>query len=573
MLRCWKQLTPKERLVFLMLFAVLLPTLILLFVQFNSLTDLREKTEAAFEIGLKQNFQQIEENAELRATEIGERALQQFSENNFEPWNSAEVKNELLKITEDNPEVSAAFAFSGIKNNLSYTGIAAEGNYSEFIENENQPQKTGGTDIFASPEEEDVILSILAAMESAAGKRNPKGYLITQSRCENCTLEKQNSPNRSYVFRPLSNPREVIRLRFVAVSLKNEFLTDQLLPRAIKEITEQNTARDDDLEPINFAVFDDQKNLLYTNAAENTAWENFEAQTPLGKVFPNWTIAGNYENNKIEDLSNSYFRRSLLLMLLVTGLLVIGVMLMLHATGRELRLAQAKSAFVSNVSHELKTPLSLIRLFAETLESGRVKTPAKAQEYYRIISSETHRLTQLINNILDFAAIEAGRKEYNFAPQNLSEIVGEVVQNYRYVLENSGFTVEINFENDLPQVRVDRDAISQAILNLLNNAVKYSADEKHVAVSIERQNGNLAVAVTDHGIGIAPAEQQKIFEQFYRVGGSNDVHNVKGSGLGLSLVKHIVKAHGGFVAVSSVLRRGSTFMIVLPIRNNEKLDL
>lgn len=220
-----------------------------------------------------------------------------------------------------------------------------------------------------------------------------------------------------------------------------------------------------------------------------------------------------------------------MMMSLVFGLLILGVYLLLGAAGREVGLAEAKSAFVSNVSHELKTPLALIRLFAETLQSGRVKNLEKIREYYRIITTETVRLTHLINNILDFSAIEAERKEYNFAPEDLAEIVSEVVQNYSYSLENAGFTVKTNYETDLPRVQIDWDATSQAVLNLLNNATKYSADEKHIEISVDQRGANIAVEVTDHGIGIAPNEQTKIFGNFYRVSGASDIHNVKGSGL------------------------------------------
>lgn len=566
---CWKQITAREKLIFLMLFAVLLPTVILIVVQYYSLSDLRERSEAFFEIGLRQNFQQIEEKAELRAVEIGEKILQKFPEEKLQTWDSTGVKSDLQKILAGNPEFSAAYAFSGIKSGLSYTAIATENGYQEFVDDESKPRKPDEKNLFNSAEEEDVILSLLAAMESGGGRRISKAYVVTQSRCEKCASENPNETTRSYIFRPLSNPRDVIKLRFVAVRLKNEFVVNQLLPQAIKDTVEQNTAKENDFGVINFAVFDDRQNLIFTNSTKNTAWENFEAQTPLTRVFPLWTIAGNYQDSTIRNLSDLYFRRNLLLIILVVGELIIGVLLIFHVTTREIGLAQAKSAFVSNVSHELKTPLALIRLFAETLESGRVKNTEKAQEYYRIISSETRRLTQLINNILDFAAIEAGRKEYNFKPQDLSQTVSEVVQNYAYVLETNEFTLKTDFEKDLPPVTIDRDAICQAVLNLLNNAVKYSADEKHVEVNVERRNGSLAVEVTDHGVGIAPNEQNKIFDNFYRVGGANDVHNVKGSGLGLSLVKHIIEAHGGSVSVNSVLHRGSTFTILLPIEREK----
>lgn len=569
MLRRWLQISPKERLIFLMLFAVLLPTLILLVVQFYSLSDLSEKAKAAFAAELRQNLQKTEETMVSQTLGEGEKMLQNFSEKHLETWNREAIKAELLQILRDNPNISAAFAFSGIRNDLSYTAFATGGEYHEFADDPTTRNKTQRDELFAAPEEEDIILSFLAAMEADPDKSSFAPYLTAQSRCQKCTLERQNSPNRSYIFRPFSNPREVIRFRLVGVTLKNEFVTGDYLPGLLRE-SATSSFTDEDLKTLNLAVFDDRQNLIFSNAQEAAKWDDFEVRAPLAKIFPNWTLAASYQNNRIEDLSNAYFRRNLLLMVLVTGLVVIGVLLMLHNTEREMRLAESKSAFVSNVSHELKTPLSLIRLFAETLESGRVSKPEKTQEYYRIISSETRRLTQLINNILDFAAIEAGRKEYNFAPDDLNAAVQEVVQNYRYVLENAGFEIKQDYDSDLPLFSFDRDAVGQAVLNLLNNACKYSAAEKFVEISTGRRDeGQAVIKVTDRGIGIAQREQERIFEKFYRSGGASDVHNAKGSGLGLSLVKHIVQAHGGRVAVSSRLGGGSTFTIFLPLKLND----
>src|SRR5207249_2299704 len=137
-----------------------------------------------------------------------------------------------------------------------------------------------------------------------------------------------------------------------------------------------------------------------------------------------------------------------------------------------------ESDFVANVSHELKTPLALVRLFAETLELGRVPSEDKAQQYYRVINKESQRLTQLINNILDFSRIEAGRKEYRFAPTDVGRIVREVIEAYRFQIEQQGFALEGGIADDLPEVNADKEAIAQALLNLVNNAIKYSRDDK-----------------------------------------------------------------------------------------------
>jgi len=230
---------------------------------------------------------------------------------------------------------------------------------------------------------------------------------------------------------------------------------------------------------------------------------------------------------------------------------------------KEIALARLKSDFVSNVSHELRTPLSLIRLYAETLEMGRLKAPEKFQEYYQIIRKESERLTALINNILDFSRIEAGRKEYDFRETDLRELVANTLESYRYQIEQHGFTLEEKIDA-VPPMRVDREAVARSLVNLVNNALKYSQDQKYIGVNLYRENGAVKLEVIDHGIGIPNREQEKIFEKFYRVGDPL-VHNTKGSGLGLSLVRHIAQAHGGKVSVDSAPGQGSKFTITLPV--------
>ncbi len=195
---------------------------------------------------------------------------------------------------------------------------------------------------------------------------------------------------------------------------------------------------------------------------------------------------------------------------------------------------------------------------------GRISSPEKTQEYYQIIRKESERLTALINNILDFSRIEAGRKEYDFRETDLSELVRATLDSYRYQIEQNGFKFEERIAKDLPPMKVDREAMARSLLNLVNNALKYSQDSRYIGVNLYRDNGTVKLEVVDHGIGIAHGEQGKIFEKFYRVGDPL-VHNTKGSGLGLSLVKHIVVAHGGDVSVDSAPGQGSKFTIVLPV--------
>jgi signal transduction histidine kinase len=244
--------------------------------------------------------------------------------------------------------------------------------------------------------------------------------------------------------------------------------------------------------------------------------------------------------------------------------MMVGGLLFVHANvRRQVDLARAKSDFVANVSHELKTPLSLIHLFAEMLESGHGPTEEKRLQYYQIINKESQRLSVLIDNMLDFARIEAGRKEYRFGPTALAPILNEVIKVYRSEIQQQGFALEAHIDETVPDVMADGGAIWQCVMNLMSNAVKYSRENKYVRIDFRRVDGQTQIAVEDHGIGVAYSEQARIFDKFYRAGDSL-VHETKGSGLGLALVREIMRAHGGRVEVESAPGKGSTFTLVLP---------
>src|SRR5258707_9094802 len=281
-------------------------------------------------------------------------------------------------------------------------------------------------------------------------------------------------------------------------------------------------------------------------------------------VFRPLALAIRFQGTSVEALGQTWMRRNFLVLGILTLMITGGLVLTKHIVSKEMALARLKSDFVSNVSHELRTPLALIRLYAETLELKRISTPEKKQQYYRIIRKESERLTALINNILDFSRIEAGRKEYEFRETNIAELVHNTLDSYRYQIEQQGFAFEESIDSNLPPVRVDREAIARALVNLVNNALKYSTDEKFLGVKLYRENGVLKLEVADRGIGIARRDQAKIFEKFYRTGDPL-VHNTKVNGPGLSLVRHITQAHGGEIAVESTPGKGSKFTLSLPV--------
>ena len=254
-----------------------------------------------------------------------------------------------------------------------------------------------------------------------------------------------------------------------------------------------------------------------------------------------------------------------------------GSIFILSALAREWRQAKLKSEFASHLSHDLRRPLTSIRMFSEMLKNGDVPSEEKKNEYYDIISVESDKLTQLANNILDFSRIEQGRRKYNIQPEDITRVAVETVERFKVYTINETRNVTLNIDdnpgedqqgsgskkNSYPIVNVDAGAISQALMNLLTNADKYSPSEREIIVNVRNEERQVVIEVVDRGNGIPKEEQKKIFQKFYRASRS-DISEIEGSGLGLALVKFTAEAHGGKVTVKSEVGKGSMFSIILP---------
>lgn len=246
------------------------------------------------------------------------------------------------------------------------------------------------------------------------------------------------------------------------------------------------------------------------------------------------------------------------------AIILVGLILLAIAIRRERRANELKSDFISNVSHELKTPLSIISMFGEMLATGRTKSSEQATEYAEIIWRESVRLGRLIDNVLDFAKIERGMGVYEFADSDLVEVVTRAIDLANRRLTAANMTLESALDEDLPLVRLDANAFTLAVLNLVDNAIKYAGDGKKILLTLRRAGDRVVLAVKDYGPGIPLEEQDRIFERFYRAKVMR-LKPIRGSGIGLALVQHIARAHGGDITVESTPGDGATFQLWLPI--------
>jgi two-component system phosphate regulon sensor histidine kinase PhoR len=310
------------------------------------------------------------------------------------------------------------------------------------------------------------------------------------------------------------------------------------------------------------SVFDEKSGKTVYSTGQ-TGSVNFQAKKNLWLI-NDYSLGIVLKGRTLDGLVKERAFKNLAMIFILTLLLVFLAWYAYRNLKKEVELVQIKSDFVSNVSHELRTPLALINMFAETLVLGRVGSEEKRNEYYGIIQQETDRLSKIVNRILNFSRFESGRWKYNFDIADLESVTDKIYANYRFHLQNHGFEFIYEPKRDMPSVKIDREAVSEALVNLIDNAVKYSDKNKKVILRTGVTLRAVYAEIEDNGIGISGEDQKKIFDKFYRVQ-TGDIYNTKGTGLGLSLVKHIVEAHNGEIKLTSRPGRGSTFRLIFPL--------
>ena len=279
--------------------------------------------------------------------------------------------------------------------------------------------------------------------------------------------------------------------------------------------------------------------------------------------FPPWRVeffTGGMEDFGIVNIKKNFYFWTILTILV---LLTFGTVLVVRTIAHEMEVLRIKSDFVSSVSHEFKTPITSIKVLIERLQQGKVKSSHKKKEYYSVISQDADKLSSLVRNILDFSKVEEGQKEYVFQETDVTHLIKDEIENFRRDIY-AGVKIESQISRNIPRFYVDSVAFSLALNNLLENAVKFSPGKKEILVKVRKDAENIRVDVKDQGMGIDSGEMDKIFDKFYQ-GKNATQKSVKGTGLGLTLVKHVMDAHEGKVLVKSKIGQGSTFSLVFPI--------
>ena len=286
----------------------------------------------------------------------------------------------------------------------------------------------------------------------------------------------------------------------------------------------------------------------------------------IRNLFPGYGLGINLRDNP--DFAGIFRQTARLYYILfagIVGIILLGIVFIFRDIYREQQFSRLKSDFIANVSHEIKSPVASIRILAENLAEGLITKQERQKAYFRLLSREAEKLSYLTENILDFSSMEAHRKVYRKEMINLQDLLRKVVQRFNLMHQKKDLLIHDTIPSDLTEILASPEGIEQAVLNLLDNAAKHAGPDQDIRISMSQNDKGVVISVSDKGIGIAPDEQEKIFEKYYRV--NNTEQKTQGSGIGLSLVKEIAQMHNGSIEVESAPGKGSTFSLTIPVNH------
>lgn len=329
----------------------------------------------------------------------------------------------------------------------------------------------------------------------------------------------------------------------------------------LKSISENVMQKIDPNSSMNTKIDDSGRIIFSRVIKEEAGYLTF----PFPEYLPQWKLLLS-ENNPgfIASLFKTGSGIYLFIFILIALLMILGFVFVMYSLNTELRLNKLKSDFISNVSHDLKSPLTSIRMMTEMLYHKRVETEERKSAYYSAMLEESTHLSHLLDNILDFSRMEDDRRKYDFINLDLNELILRFLESTRGRLTEPGFDIRYNCPDPVPLIPVDKDAILQVIYNIVDNAIKFSGTSRQIDINLVSQNDELILCVKDYGIGIPIKDQEKIFDRFYR-GFEPQRLGIKGSGIGLTIVKKIVEAHRGTIDIESEVGKGSMVVVRLPL--------
>jgi len=333
-------------------------------------------------------------------------------------------------------------------------------------------------------------------------------------------------------------------------------------PVYMKSVSEKLFRKIDPDSSINAKIEDMNGDPIFSRViAEETGYLTF----PFPEYLPKWKLL--LSDNRpgfMITLMKAGSGIYLFAFILIVLLMLLGFIFIIYTLNVELRLNKLKSEFISNVSHELKSPLTSIRMMTEMLHHKRVETEKHKAEYYSAMLEESEHLSHLIDNILDFSRIDDDRKKYEFIDLDPDKLTREFLKSIREMIRETGFEISYSCPTKVAVIRADRNAILQVLYNLVDNAIKFSGTSRKIDINLVFEDNEIQLSVKDYGIGISIKDQEKIFERFYRCRESQQ-SGIRGSGIGLTIVKKIVEDHGGHLNLDSRPGEGSMFTVRLPV--------